>query len=116
LRTLVELGHDCKWGLFCCPAAARDASIIGERLFALATARGIRLETKEVGLAECSKAWKPTLPAAAISSTWSSRLPKPTVQRIPDGLANYVGEITAIGNGQVPAVVELAWKTLADKQ
>jgi DNA (cytosine-5)-methyltransferase 1 len=113
LRSLAELGYNCRWGVFCCPAAARDAAIISERVFALATTISDRLEAPKTGLAVCAKGWKPALPSAAISSTWSSGLPKPTIQRVPDGLANYMGELKAIGNGQVPAVVRLAWETLS---
>ena len=40
---------------------------------------------------------------------WAS---EPNVGRVADGVAHRVDRLKAIGNGQVPAVVELAWKTL----
>lgn len=43
-------------------------------------------------------------------SYWAS---EPDVDRMVNGLANGVDRIRAIGNGQVPAVVELAWEILS---
>ena len=40
---------------------------------------------------------------------WAS---EPNVGRVAHGVAHRVDRLKAIGNGQVPAVVELAWKTL----
>jgi DNA (cytosine-5)-methyltransferase 1 len=37
---------------------------------------------------------------------------KPLIPRTSDGLADRVERIRATGNGQVPAVVRLAWETL----
>jgi DNA (cytosine-5)-methyltransferase 1 len=37
---------------------------------------------------------------------------KPPVFRVDDGMADWVDRHHAIGNGQVPEVVELAWRTL----
>ena len=48
-------------------------------------------------------------------STWGDnggRAAKPLLVGVADGLANRVDRCHAIGNGQVPSVVELAWKTL----
>ena len=42
---------------------------------------------------------------------WES---EPSVLRVADGVANRVDRIRAIGNGQVPAVAALAWRTLKD--
>ena len=43
-------------------------------------------------------------------SWWSS---EPELGRVAHGMANRVDRIRAIGNGQVPAVVKLAWETLS---
>ena len=40
---------------------------------------------------------------------WAS---EPRLDRVANGVAHRVDRLKAIGNGQVPAVVELAWKTL----
>ena len=42
---------------------------------------------------------------------WASQ---PGFQRMDDGVANRVDRLRAIGNGQVSAVAEFAWRTLAD--
>ena len=39
-------------------------------------------------------------------------IPEPELGRVADGVADRVDRLTAIGNGQVPAVVRLAWETL----
>jgi len=36
------------------------------------------------------------------------------LDRVAHGVAHRVDRLKAIGNGQVPAVVELAWRTLRD--
>jgi len=40
---------------------------------------------------------------------------EPSVGRVVDGVADRVGKLRAIGNGQVPAVARLAWDTLVEK-
>lgn len=45
------------------------------------------------------------------NSWWST---EPDVGRVADGVAARVDRLKAIGNGQVPAVVALAWKTLTN--
>ena len=39
---------------------------------------------------------------------------EPRLDRVASGVAHRVDRLKAIGNGQVPAVVELAWRTLRD--
>jgi DNA (cytosine-5)-methyltransferase 1 len=46
---------------------------------------------------------------ASIGGWWRS---EPAVGRVADGVASRVDRLTAIGNGQVPAVAALAWRTL----
>jgi len=45
------------------------------------------------------------------STYWTS---EPRLDRVAHGVAHRVDRLKAIGNGQVPAVVELAWRTLTD--
>jgi DNA (cytosine-5)-methyltransferase 1 len=40
---------------------------------------------------------------------------KAIIGRVDDGLADQVDRLAAIGNGQVPAVVRLAWNTLTER-
>ncbi len=46
----------------------------------------------------------------ATRGTWWS--PEPRLGRVANGVADRVDRLRAIGNGQVPAVVELAWEAL----
>jgi DNA (cytosine-5)-methyltransferase 1 len=42
-----------------------------------------------------------------------SGVPDPLLRRVRNGMASYVDRISAIGNGQVPAVAALAFNTLS---
>jgi hypothetical protein len=62
---------------------------------------------------------KPRAPIDADSQDWAPRLRaleqmvgEPAILGSGDGLANQVDRLKAVGNGQVPAVVKLAWETL----
>jgi hypothetical protein len=41
--------------------------------------------------------------------------PESRLGRVANGVANRVDRLKAIGNGQVPAVVKLAWNVLTDR-
>ena len=43
---------------------------------------------------------------------WAS---EPALGRVADGVAHRVDRLSAIGNGQVPAVAALAWRILSDR-
>lgn len=51
--------------------------------------------------------WEPF----SLGETWFAEEP-PDIPRVANGVANRVDRLRAIGNGQVPAVVRLAWTTL----
>jgi DNA (cytosine-5)-methyltransferase 1 len=53
-----------------------------------------------------SCAWWATDPSNSI---------KPELGRVANGVANWMDRLAAIGNGQVPSVVKLAWKTLGPR-
>jgi DNA (cytosine-5)-methyltransferase 1 len=110
INDLSEMGYDAAWGVF--PACAVGSPHSRERVFCLAHSRLVGLEAKKPKLAECSEAGEPAMPSAADRAAWVSRLPEPSIPGIPNGLAGYVGELTAIGNGQVPAVAAAAWRLL----
>ena len=107
---LAILGYDAKWGVF--SACSVGAPHTRERLFILAYPSGVGLPKGQYGLAECKETRQSTLSASANRATWISRLGQPTIPDKPDELADYLGELKAIGNGQVPSVVRLAWQTL----
>lgn len=109
---LSRLGYDSRWGVFSACAVGHPHT--RERVFLLANARRLGRKAEEPGLGECSKGWESLVPPAANRATRISRLPEPTIHRIPDGLAGYMGEVGAIGNGQVPGVVRFAWRVLTN--
>jgi DNA (cytosine-5)-methyltransferase 1 len=111
MRDLAVMGYDCKWGVF--SACAIGAPHTRKRLFCVAHSRSVRQQKSEYRLAEHKEARRSAVSTSTDSTAWISRLDKPTVSNRPDGMAGYVGELTAIGNGQVPAVVKLAWETLS---
>jgi len=50
-----------------------------------------------------------------LSSMWQGNNPEPGILGMDDGMANWMDRISASGNGQVPAVVALAWRVLRAK-
>jgi len=77
----------------------------GKRLYTISS-RGVRATSP-------FRSWLAAFPRKQITGKagWAS---EPRVCRMVYGVANGVDRIAAIGNGQVPAVVALAWKTLTD--
>jgi len=71
--------------------------------------RSIRISTKETqnNSSTTTSSGNRTKP-----DWWKS---EPDVGRVAYGMAARVDRLKAIGNGQVPAVVELAWKVLSDR-
>lgn len=55
-------------------------------------------------------AGEPEHPAAKQRDWWSF---EPAVGRVANGVADRVDRLAAIGNGQIPSVAELAWRTLS---
>jgi len=100
---LAESGFNCEWD--CISAASQGAPHIRDRLWIVA-------DTISVGL---RNGIKETMgkPEKNPSTKQQSRWPvEPDVGRVANGVAFRVDRLKAIGNGQVPAVVRAAWKTL----
>jgi DNA (cytosine-5)-methyltransferase 1 len=68
-------------------------------------AQGSRLQSHGAIGAES----KITMPCGNPATWWST---EPDVDRVVHGVANRVDRLRGLGNGQVPAVVALAWETL----
>ena len=58
---------------------------------------------------ECTIGGKQEHADARVGVWWAT---EPNVGRVADGVANRVDRLRCIGNGQVPAVVRLAWRVL----
>jgi len=108
---LALLGYDAKWGVF--SACSIGAPHTRERLFCMAHPRGLRPQANECGLAQRTEGGQSSFPSATNRAAWLSRLPQPTVPDRPYELARWMDQIGAIGDGQIPQVVRLAWETLS---
>lgn len=107
LGDLAEMGFDARWGVF--SAADAGARHERERIWILAYSKMFERIYKsysgkeKIRLSDDSSPWK--------SRPWNETSPK--LLRAHDGLANRTKRTHAIGNGQVPAVVKLAWNLLS---
>lgn len=142
LRDLAEMGYHAKWGVFYASDAIWLGGIPAfdhERARCFITAsdsdrvRGIQSEgiiqnerqwigdgdetVADADRTRRERFWRSaksistnTKQSNASGSDWWSR--EPDVERMANGVAARVERSRAIGNGQVPAVVKLAWDTL----
>jgi DNA (cytosine-5)-methyltransferase 1 len=102
LKGLAAMGYDARWGCF--NALRFGADHERERMFIVAHANGAQLKGGGVscGVSQAN-------PDACRSNWWQD---KPGLERVANGMANQMDRLKAVGNGQVPAVVKLAWETL----
>lgn len=112
LIDLAEMGYDARWGVF--SAGDVGARHERERMFIAADRDGFveppRAWTKQQhGQSPDVGEIHETVPCDCIDA-WLAMAGE--CARMDAGAANYVDRVTAIGNGQVPAVVKLAWNTL----
>jgi DNA (cytosine-5)-methyltransferase 1 len=108
LGDLAELGFDARWGVF--TACAIGAPHARERMFIVADAMRQGLPRRPSHGARTSA---PPGVQARHPSQRGRRWPaEPAVGRVANGLAGRVDRIRALGNGQVPGVAAMAWRTL----
>jgi DNA (cytosine-5)-methyltransferase 1 len=133
LADLAALGYDARWGV----VGARDAGAPHKRdRIWIAAADAYRNRehdgaidaevaiapepmghTQSSGLEGTKSAWDPRFdgraaehgPRGRKASWWEA---EPDVGRVADGVASRMDRLRCIGNGQVPAVVALAWSML----
>jgi len=124
LGDLATMGYDARWGVL-------GADIFGaphkrERIWVVANSNKIRRKSRpnQIGrklyrkqnhwdLVKNSRYWKhvPNIPRQALlDCVWE--INASCGSRVFDDVANRVDRIEAIGNGQIPAVVRLAWEIL----
>lgn len=104
LTDLAEMGYDARWGVF--SAASVGAEHVRERIFILAHTDEAQCEGSHLSKRISAK-YTPSK-----HSRWGKD--KPTVDRASDGVAGQLERLGAIGNGQVPSVVKLAFQTLTE--
>ena len=113
LGDLAAMGYDAEWGVL--GAVHAGAPHERERVWILAHAKGIghgkRREAEYVLEADGGQN-RQVLPELTSPTWWKA---EPDVGRVADGVAARVDRAKAIGNGQVPAVVRLAWHTLYER-
>ena len=105
LWDLASLGYDARWGV----VSAENAGALHkrERCWILAHT----MQTRSQKRMEYER--PDTLAGCQLQQGSKWQEADPDVLRVAHGVANRVDRISAIGNGQVPAVVRLAWETLA---
>jgi len=116
LKDLAEIGYDARWGVFgACDVGAPHKR---DRMWILAHAKARGLEVRVPAETVQYDAKCGGVPTEWDISKWKQTGETPTVKplldRGADGMAYRVDRIKSIGNGQVPAVVRLAWKTLSN--
>lgn len=112
LRDLATLGFNARWGVF--SAADTGALHIRERIWILAHSNEERLQwgIRSDGGGKNGHLKKfPTFPF--LRQDTPNDMPKPRCVRKANEMDRRMDRLKAIGNGQVPAVVKLAWETLA---
>lgn len=114
LCDLAKMGFDARWGVF--SAADVGALHLRERIWILADAHEERQQGGQRQLPEGHGARN--INAALFSSRSFQRqddeddIPQPRCVRSTDAVANRSERLKAIGDGQVPDVVKLAWEML----
>jgi DNA (cytosine-5)-methyltransferase 1 len=127
LGNLASVGYDAEWDVF--SAAECGADHLRKRIFILAHTQGEPLlqlsktlmapDSVEIRQSRQRKP-KQQLPSASSPFGEANSLVNavregsvPFVCRRHDGMANGMESVSALGDGQVPAVVKLAWETLS---
>lgn len=106
LGDLAETGFDAQWG--CLSAAAIGAPHQRERIWIVANSARSGCSHFEECKGEPQTSWKR---ATGRAGWWDT---EPSVGRVADGVAHRVDRVGALGNGQVPAVVQAAWTLMTD--
>lgn len=101
LADLAAMGMDAKWGVF--SACSTGSPHVRRRMFIMAYAKG-RWEG-QFRRVQCAE-------ESPKNGNLHWTLPESDIDRKVNGVAFLVDRLRATGNGQVPAVVALAWTTL----
>lgn len=99
LGDLAAMGYDARWGVL--GAVNAGAPHKRERIWIVANSECARLERVPIGRMEAVEFTE--------GNWWHS---EPDMDRVAHGVAARVDRLRCLGNGQVPAVAALAWRTL----
>ncbi len=114
ISDLAALGYDAEW---CC-VSAQDvgAPHIRDRVWVVANSRGQHEQGQQSELPNQEErkeqGKRQTGPCGYEFGRWPS---ESGLDRVANGLANRVDRLKAIGNGQVPRVVQAAWNVMCNK-
>jgi DNA (cytosine-5)-methyltransferase 1 len=112
IADITEMGYDAKWGII--SAENAGATHKRERMWILASdTNKNRLQGRNDKVYEEEGRKLSQILASCPFPNKLDDIPKPYVYGTGNGLACRVDRTKAVGNGQVPAVVKLAWETLA---
>jgi len=125
LGDLATMGYDARWGVL--GAVDAGAPHKRERIWIVADARGfaeyspiLSEDSPELGRDKNlgGKDWEFFALVAGVPTGFGRwrELGQPGLVRINDGVADILDRLHAIGNGQVPAVVRLAWNILSGQE
>jgi DNA (cytosine-5)-methyltransferase 1 len=109
LGDLAEMGMDARWGVL--GAGHAGAYHARERIFLVAYPNGNGLEGRDTLPPQGWRRQAESIQALAANRTWPA-VSNPRAFGNGNGLVREVDRLKAIGNGQVPAVVRLAWNLL----
>lgn len=118
LGDLAAMGYNARWGVL--GAYHAGAPHGRERIWIIANAFGISRNSSRDEACFYSKisnrGWAPTAFDRSASSHGNFKRTIPGNIGMGDGMADWPNRLKAIGNGQVPSVVRLAWNTLSGEQ
>jgi DNA (cytosine-5)-methyltransferase 1 len=106
LRDLASMGYDARWGVL--GARACGGPVERERIWIAGTNK----EHGETRLGNSEKAKVLGRVGTQCPNFWVQA--PPVSFGVEHGMDSYMDQVSAIGNGQVPQVVKLAWELLAE--
>jgi len=117
LGDLAEMGFHAAWGVL--GACAAGAPHTRERMWIMAYAAQVGVERIECNHRSSEGTNRGILqrqpPCSSRAVPWEKGGDNAELQRMADGVANRMDRLGALGNGQVPAVVALAWRVLSER-
>ena len=110
LGDLARMGYDARWGNL--SASRVGAPHERNRLWIVANARGV--VPVRIQMRSAPRATEESEAESLLFPPWSERPGAlADLPRVDDGLAGKLDRVECVGNGQVPACVALAWRTLS---
>ena len=112
LSDITALGYDCKWGI----VAANDvgAPHLRKRWWIVAYSTSIRQQINRGSI--IAQTWWGSPYVQLFNDSQRGPFKISSHISMDDGVASNVDELETIGQGQVPRVVEVAWKVLAQER